>query len=250
MITQGAVILILSSMRDIVFGYGNAPVVNGISLDVYKGEFLGITGPNGTAKTTVLKLLLGLLKPWSGRVELNEAAFGGAKPVIGYVPQHAASFNTGFPSRVIELVRSGCHARLGLFGRFGSEQERLVRSSLEQVGMWELRNRRIGELSGGQKQRVCIARALVECPDVLILDEPTTGMDVRSRTELYRLMRHQVRHHGITVVMVTHGLEEADRFLDRVITLERFEADETKAKHAEKQGSADTARLGDRWETE
>ncbi|GGO07934.1 ATP-binding cassette domain-containing protein [Saccharibacillus kuerlensis] len=96
--------MILSSMRDVVFGYGDTPVVQDVSLDVYKGEFLGITGPNGTSKTTVLKILLGLLKPWSGSVELNKEAFDGEKPIIGYVPQHAASFNSSFPSRVIELV--------------------------------------------------------------------------------------------------------------------------------------------------
>ncbi|QDH20675.1 metal ABC transporter ATP-binding protein [Saccharibacillus brassicae] len=235
--------MILSSMQNVVFGYGEKPVVNGVSLDVHKGEFLGIVGPNGTAKTTVLKILLGLLKPWSGSVELNAAAFDGEKPVIGYVPQHAAAFNSGFPSRVIELVRSGCHARAGLFGRLGAKEERLVRGSLEQVGMWELRSRRIGELSGGQKQRVCIARALVQCPNVMILDEPTTGMDVNSRTELYRLMRHQVRHHGVTVVMVTHGLEEAGRYLDRVVTLERFDTESVEASPRPSEVST-----GDRWE--
>lgn len=225
-------------------------MVHRVSLDVRKGEFLGITGPNGTAKTTVLKLLLGLLKPWSGSVELNKEAFGGVKPVIGYVPQHASSFNAGFPSRVIELVRSGCNDRVGLFGRFGAEEERLVRDSLEQVGMWELRRRRIGELSGGQKQRVCIARALVQCPDVLILDEPTTGMDIRSRTALYRLMRHQVRHHGVTVVMVTHGLEEAGRYLDRVVTLERLEEEHPQIAPKATIGEPQPSLAGDRWETE
>lgn len=242
--------MIFSSMRDVVFGYGEEPVVHHVSLDVHKGEFLGITGPNGTAKTTVLKLLLGLLKPWSGAVELNKEAFGGGKPVIGYVPQQASSFNAGFPSRVIELVRSGCHSRVGLFGRFGAEEERLVRDSLEQVGMWDLRRRRIGELSGGQKQRVCIARALVQCPDVLILDEPTTGMDIRSRTELYRLMRHQVRHHGVTVVMVTHGLEEAGRYLDRVVTLERLEAEHPQIAPNAAESKPEPSLAGDRWEME
>ncbi|WP_172197102.1 metal ABC transporter ATP-binding protein [Saccharibacillus qingshengii] len=235
--------MILSSMHNVVFGYDDKPVVNGVSLEVRKGEFLGIVGANGTAKTTVLKILLGLLKPWSGTVELNHEAFGGEKPVIGYVSQNASAFNSGFPSRVIELVRSGCHSGLGLFRRRGAEEERRVRNSLEQVGMWELRRRRIGELSGGQKQRVCIARALVQCPNVMILDEPTTGMDVKSRTALYRLMRHQAQHHGVTVVMVTHSLEEAGRFLDRVVTLERFETESVRTSEQRSE-----AAHGDRWE--
>uniref|UniRef100_UPI00349FE43A metal ABC transporter ATP-binding protein n=1 Tax=Saccharibacillus sp. CPCC 101409 TaxID=3058041 RepID=UPI00349FE43A len=213
--------MILSSMQNVVFGYGSEPVVRGLSLDVYAGEFLGITGENGTAKTTVLKLLLGLLKPWSGTVSLNEEAMDGGRPVIGYVPQHVASFNSGFPSKVAELVRSGCYSRLGLLERFGLKQSAIVENSLKQVGMWELRNRRIGELSGGQKQRICIARALAQEPNVLILDEPTTGMDAASRIELYELMHHQVRRHGFTVIMVTHGVEEAGAYLDRVIALER-----------------------------
>lgn len=220
--------MILSSMRNVVFGYGNEPVVENISLEIHTSEFLGITGPNGAAKTTILKLLLGLLKPWSGSVELNPEAFGGAKPVIGYVPQQVASFNSGFPSKVIELVRSGCYSRLGLFRKFTQEQNEIVEKSLKQVGMWEYRDARIGELSGGQKQRICIARALAQQPNVLILDEPTTGMDHQSRIGFYELMKHYVDVHHLTVIMVTHGLEEMGSYLDRVISLERKESEEWK----------------------
>ncbi|GGH13589.1 metal ABC transporter ATP-binding protein [Paenibacillus segetis] len=218
--------MILSSMKNVVFGYGEAPVLNGVSLDIHCGEFIGITGPNGAAKTTMLKLLLGLLKPWSGTVELNKHALGGKKLQIGYVPQHIASFNSGFPSHVLELVQSGCYSRLGLFKRFTQEKAAVVEQSLKQVGMWDYRHRRIGELSGGQKQRICIARALAGEPNVLILDEPTAGMDQQSRIGLYRLMRHCVTTHGITVIMVTHGLEETDEYLDRVISLEQRESEE------------------------
>ncbi|MNS15077.1 High-affinity zinc uptake system ATP-binding protein ZnuC [compost metagenome] len=217
--------MILSSMNNVVFGYGEEPVIDGISLDIHQGEFIGITGPNGAAKTTVLKLLLGLIKPWSGSVRLNPEALDGAKLIVGYVPQQVASFNSGFPSKVIELVRSGCYPRAGLFRRYTPEQEALVERSLKQVGMWEYRNRKIGDLSGGQKQRICIARALAGQPNVLILDEPATGMDQPSRTGFYQLMRHYVDAHGLTVIMVTHGLEETGRFLDRVISLERTESE-------------------------
>lgn len=215
--------MILSSMRDVVFGYGNEPVIDRLSLDIEAGQFIGITGPNGAAKTTLLKLMLGLLKPWSGTVSLNKELAGGGGLVIGYVPQQVASFNAGFPSKVIELVRSGRYSRLGLFRRFTKEQEALVESSLRQVDMWEYRNRRIGELSGGQKQRICIARALAQRPQVLVLDEPATGMDTASRSGFYKLMRHYVSQHGRTVIMVTHGLEETRSYLDTVISLERQE---------------------------
>lgn len=215
--------MILSSMRNVVFGYGDEPVLDNISLDILSGQFIGITGPNGAAKTTLLKLMLGLLRPWSGTVHLNKGISDNGRLVIGYVPQQVASFNAGFPSKVIELVRSGCYPRLGLFRRFTPEQEEIVERSLKQVDMWHLRDRRIGELSGGQKQRICIARALAQQPQILVLDEPTTGMDLDSRIGFYKLMRHDVSEHGRTVIMVTHGLEETSSYLDTVISLERKE---------------------------
>lgn len=215
--------MILSSMRDVVFGYGEEPVIDRLSLDIEAGQFIGITGPNGAAKTTLLKLMLGLLRPWSGTVALNKVLTAEGRLEIGYVPQQVASFNAGFPSKVIELVRSGCYGRLGLFRRFTKEQEMLAERCLRQVDMWEYRDRRIGELSGGQKQRVCIARALAQQPQVLVLDEPTTGMDLKSRTGFYELMRHYVSAHGRTVIMVTHGLEETSSYLDSIISLERKE---------------------------
>ncbi len=215
--------MILSSMREVVFGYGEDPVIDRLSLDIEAGQFIGITGPNGAAKTTLLKLMLGLLRPWSGTVALNKELAADGRLEIGYVPQQVASFNAGFPSKVIELVRSGCYGRLGLFRRFTKEHEELVERCLRQVDMWEYRDRRIGELSGGQKQRICIARALAQQPQVLVLDEPATGMDLESRTGFYGLMRHYVQAHGRTVIMVTHGLEETSPYLDSIISLERKE---------------------------
>lgn len=218
--------MILSTMENVVFGYGETPVLNRISLEIHTGEFVGITGPNGAAKTTLLKLMLGLLKPWSGVVKINREALVGKKMNIGYVPQQVASFNSGFPSQVLELVQSGCYPKLGLFRRLGPEQRDIVERSLKQVGMWEHRHRKIGELSGGQKQRICIARALAGQPQVLILDEPTAGMDQQSRLGFYQLMRHYVTVHNVTVIMVTHGLEETEQYLDRVILLEQMESEE------------------------
>ncbi|WP_339321094.1 metal ABC transporter ATP-binding protein [Paenibacillus sp. FSL W8-0194] len=209
--------MILCSLRDIVFGYENEPVIRNVSGDIHAGEFIAVSGPNGAAKTTLLKLMLGLLKPWSGTVRFS-AELGRSR--VAYVPQQASSFNAGFPSKVIELVRSGCYPELGLFRRFRREQHELVEEALKAVGLWELRNRKIGELSGGQKQKACIARAIVQQPDLLVLDEPVTGMDAASRTRFYEWMRQQVKEESRTVIMVTHGLDEAQDYLDRVIYLE------------------------------
>lgn len=209
--------MIFCSLRDIVFGYRNEPVIRNVSADIHAGEFIAVSGPNGAAKTTLLKLMLGLLKPWSGTVRFS-AELGRSR--VAYVPQQASSFNAGFPSKVIELVRSGCYPELGLFRRFRREQHELVEEALKAVGLWELRNRKIGELSGGQKQKACIARAIVQQPDLLVLDEPVTGMDAASRTRFYEWMRQQVKEEGRTVIMVTHGLDEAQDYLDRVIYLE------------------------------
>lgn len=218
--------MILSRMENVVFGYGDKPVIDGVSLDIDVGEFVGITGPNGAAKTTLLKLLLGLLKPWSGSVSINEEVLVEGRLNVGYVPQQVAAFNSGFPSRVLELVKSGCYPRLGLFRRFGPEEKQLVERCLKQVGMWEYRHRKIGELSGGQKQRICIARALAGQPGVLVLDEPTTGMDRQSRQGFYQLMRHMADQHGLTVIMVTHGPEETETYLDRLVSLEQQESED------------------------
>jgi len=215
--------MILSSMRDVVFGYGDRTVIENLSLDIHTGQFIVISGPNGAAKSTLLKLMLGLIKPWSGTIEMNRVSEDGSPITVGYVPQLVASFNAGFPSKVIELVRSGRYHRLGLFKRFAASDHEVVQQSLMEVGMWEYRNHKIGELSGGQKQRVCIARALAQEPEALILDEPTTGMDEASRKELYELLDRYVKQRGKTVIMVTHSLEEIDPYLDRVVHLERKE---------------------------
>lgn len=213
----------LATMREVMFGYADVPCLEDVTVDIRFGEFVAVTGPNGAAKTTLLKLMLGLLKPWSGEVRLAAKGTDGRKLVVGYVPQQIAAFNSGFPSKVLEFVLSGRFAQGSWLRRLRAEDREQAERALRQVGMWEWRNRRIGELSGGQKQRICIARVLAMEPDLLVLDEPTTGMDRDSRLGFYELMSRQVREHGRTVVMVTHGLAEAAPYLDRVIELRRKE---------------------------
>ncbi|ANY65462.1 zinc ABC transporter ATP-binding protein [Paenibacillus sp. BIHB 4019] len=211
----------IATLKKVVFGYGSVPSLNEADMAIHAGEFIAVTGPNGASKTTLLKLALGLLKPWSGEVYLAKHGASGKKLVIGYVPQQIAAFNSGFPSTVLEFVRSGAYESGAWLRRLRPQERARAEEALRQVGMWEQRGCKIGELSGGQKQRVCIARALAQQPDLLVMDEPTTGMDEASRRGFYELMHHHVQAHGRTVVMVTHGLEEVRPYLDRIIELER-----------------------------
>jgi zinc transport system ATP-binding protein len=210
-------------MKEVEFGYNDVPCIQDSSVEIQSGEFVAVTGPNGAAKSTLLKLLLGLLEPWKGDIFLSPTNKDGGKFRVGYVSQQISAFNSGFPSTILEFVRSGRYASGSWFRKLQKEDEIQTERALRQVGMWDLRKRKIGELSGGQKQRICIARALAQEPDMLVLDEPTTGMDQDSRYGFYELMHHQVKEHGRTVIMVTHGLSEVEPYLDRIIELERKE---------------------------
>lgn len=213
----------LVALDDIVFGYTDVPTLNGISLEISSGEFVGIVGPNGASKSTLLKLILGLLKPWEGSVSISKKNHAGKRLTIGYVPQQVASFNVGFPSTVLELVKSGRYGKGRWLKKLTAQDEQIVENALHMVGMWEFRHRKIGELSGGQKQKIVIARTLASEPDLLVLDEPTTGMDFESRKGFYEFMSHQVTQHHRTVVMVTHEQEEVQRYFDKMIMLEEGE---------------------------
>ncbi|SFS67320.1 metal ABC transporter ATP-binding protein [Paenibacillus sp. BC26] len=213
----------LAALQDVMFGYGDVPCLEEATIEIRSGEFIAVTGPNGAAKTTLLKLALGLLQPWKGEVTIAPYNSEGNKRVIAYVPQQISAFNGGFPSSVQEFVRSGRFSRGKWWSRQKSEDKEAADEALNQMEMWEYRHRKIGELSGGQKQRICIARALAMSPDLFVLDEPTTGMDKDSRNRFYGLMREQVSGNGRTVLMVTHNMNEIEHELDRIITLERKE---------------------------
>ncbi|MDQ0919709.1 metal ABC transporter ATP-binding protein [Paenibacillus sp. V4I5] len=215
--------MLVASMDEVEFGYNDVPCIQDASVEIQSGEFVAITGPNGAAKSTLLKLLLGLLDPWKGTIFLSSINKEGKRLKVGYVSQQISAFNSGFPSTILEFVQSGRYASRSWFRKLDKEDEVQTEKALRQVGMWDLRKRKIGELSGGQKQRICIARALAQEPDMLVLDEPTTGMDQDSRFGFYEMMHHQVKALGRTVVIVTHGLSEVAPYLDRIIELERKE---------------------------
>ncbi|MFB6468963.1 metal ABC transporter ATP-binding protein [Cytobacillus sp. Hz8] len=213
----------LVSLQNIVFGYEHTASLNGVSFQIENGEFVGVVGPNGASKSTMLRIMLGLIKPWTGTVTVSKTNAAGKALTIGYVPQQIASFNVGFPSTVYELVRSGRYKKGSWFRKLDQKDREYIENALKMVGLWELRYRKIGELSGGQKQKLVIARVLASDPDLLILDEPATGMDAESRKEFYKFLSHQVKAHQKTVVMVTHERDEVEKYIDKLLILERGE---------------------------
>ncbi|MET0959829.1 MAG: metal ABC transporter ATP-binding protein [Psychrobacillus psychrotolerans] len=211
----------LINLHNISYQYEQTKALIDINLTIAEGDFLAIIGPNGSGKSTLLKIILGLLKPTSGEVLL----FG--KPVnqfkekerIGYVSQKSNSFNTGFPATVNEVVRSGLVKKTGLFHRYPANVNKQVRQALKSVGMDEFSMKNIGDLSGGQQQRVFIARALISNPNVLILDEPTVGVDSKNVKSFYNMLSHLNREHNITVVLVTHDVDAVSKSISHVACL-------------------------------
>lgn len=210
-------------VHDLSFHYESEPVLQNISFEVDPGEFVMLTGENGAAKTTLLRNILGLLKPSKGSVSLAAKNREGGKLIIGYIPQQVAAFNEGFPSTVEELVASGRYPRGKWFRKLDQEDEEHIKKALDSVGMWNMRKKKVGELSGGQKQRISIARVFASDPDLFVLDEPTTGMDTESREKFYRLLQHSSSVHKKGILMVTHEHDEIKQYADKHIQLIRKE---------------------------
>jgi len=188
--------------NDADLGYGKRSVVlHGVNLRIEQGVFWGIVGPNGSGKTTLLRTLLGLLRPVAGAVTV-----GASGPLrFGYVPQRD-TVDTLFPIPVEDIVLMGRYGRIGPVRRPGREDRAAALRCLEQVGLTEIGRRDYSQLSGGWRQRVLIARALATEPDVLVLDEPTHGMDLPSETALLGLLRRLNAERGLTIVLVSHLL--------------------------------------------
>lgn len=193
-------------IEGLTLSFGGVPVLENVDLTVERGDFLAVLGPNGGGKSTLLKVMLGLLKPDSGTVRVLGAPVGGAGGRIGYLPQHT-HVSGCFPISVLDAVRMGMVSpglrRIAGFGGGRVERER-ARRALERVDMLDHAQRALADLSGGQKQRVFIARAVVGDPELLLLDEPTASVDTKSRNSLFRLLAELNRE--MTVVMVSHDI--------------------------------------------
>ncbi|MFC7681897.1 metal ABC transporter ATP-binding protein [Paenibacillus sp. GCM10028914] len=202
-------------LKDISFSYRDQQVIKGLDFAVKQRDFVGIVGSNGAGKTTLLRMIVGLLPATEGSIEL----FG--QPIrkfrdwerIGYVPQKN-SFNPLFPATVREVIMSGLYNRKKMFRRIGREQHQKCNDALEVMRIQDIADKRIGQLSGGQQQRVFLARALINRPDLLILDEPTKGIDAETQASFFELITHMHAHHNMTFLMVTHDLEMVKDYLD------------------------------------
>ncbi|MBS2969715.1 metal ABC transporter ATP-binding protein [Metabacillus sp. KIGAM252] len=205
------------------YSYDRTKVLDDINLTVEEGAFIGLVGPNGSGKTTLLKCLLGLLRPQSGSIRLFGEELKKFKNwhEIGFVSQKASSFNTGFPASVFEVVASGLTSKLGLFRYMKAADRVKVKKAIDAVGLSEFSKRNIGELSGGQQQRTFIARALVSEPKLLILDEPTVGVDSASVQSFYRMLKDLNRRLGITLILVTHDVGTISDKVTRVACLNK-----------------------------
>ncbi|OZM57708.1 zinc ABC transporter ATP-binding protein [Lottiidibacillus patelloidae] len=195
-------------ISNVTYRYDDRNVIEDVSLTINRGDFLGLVGPNGSGKSTLIKIILGLIKPDKGTVLLfgeNQDKFKQWQK-IGYVSQKANSFNSGFPATVFEVVAMGLVGKKGLFSFQSSKDKKLIDEAIETVGMSAFKKRNIGELSGGQQQRVFIARALVSDPELLILDEPTVGVDNQHVQSFYKLLTNLNRNKGITLLLVSHDV--------------------------------------------
>ena len=207
-------------VRDLVVRYDSVTALNGATATVCCGEALGIVGPNGSGKSTLLKAIAGLLLPQSGSISVLGKAPRALKPgTIAYVPQIEAVDWT-FPATVWDVVAMGRFPRLGLFGRFGAHDKLAVWRALDLVKMRDLARRHISALSGGQQQRAFMARAIAQEPEVLLLDEPTTGVDA-STEEALRVVVRELVAGGMPVIMTTHDLDRAGDWFDRLMVLDR-----------------------------
>jgi ABC-type Mn2+/Zn2+ transport system ATPase subunit len=197
--------------------------IEDVSFELGTGEFLGIIGPNGSGKTTLLRAVLGLVRPVSGAVTVlgaSGAELARVRKYVGYVPQRRV-LDPQFPVSVMEAAVMGLYGSLGVLRQPSSEDRKRVEKALSAVGLLDMADHVAGHLSGGQQQRLLIARALAQDPEVLLLDEPTSAVDVGTRETIVQLVRRLHSEHGLTTMYVTHDVNEVLPCVDRVLYINR-----------------------------
>ena len=198
-------------------GYDKQEVLSDISLDIMEGDFVGLLGPSGSGKTTLLRTILGAVDIYKGEVEVEGVLTSQRRPKVGYVPQ-LETIDWNFPVTVQEVVMMGRTMDNRFFPWYRREDRRLAEEMMERLGIADLARRHIRELSGGQQQRVFLARALVGSRRILLLDEPTSGVDIKTRDDVMHVL-HELNHQGITIIMTTHEINAVAVHLPWIVCL-------------------------------
>jgi len=209
-------------VKNISFNYSDKAIIKDLSFDVQKGDFICIVGTNGTGKSTLLKLILNLLKPDKGHIFIDGEDSRHFKSFhkISYVSQKATDFNSDFPATVEEVVAAGLYPKYGFLKFIGrKERGKKVFKALKTVGMEKYSKKMIGRLSGGQQQRVLIAKALINNPQIIFLDEPTVGIDVKAVDSICCLLGNLNKRFGITIIMVTHDISSVIYHSNKVLSI-------------------------------
>lgn len=202
----------------VTFGYGGEPVLRDVDLKLVPNDLVSIIGPNGGGKTTLLKLLLGLIEPQSGTIRVLGVTPHEARPRIGYTPQHV-HLDMQFPVDVIDVVLMGRLGQGRTFGPYSTTDRRFALEALKDVGLADLRSRPLSALSGGQRQKVLIARALASDPELLLLDEPTANLDANAQDDFYALLKRLSERR--TVILVSHDMGFVSKFVRTVVCVNR-----------------------------
>lgn len=208
-------------IKNMSFVVKGQTILSNISLEIFRSEYIAIIGPNGGGKTTLVRMLLGLEKPTSGEVKIYGKKLSSFREwhKIGYVPQRASQIDASFPATVLDIVKMGRVSQKKIFGKLDANDIKLVDDAMAKMDIVDLKEKMIGTLSGGQRQRVMIARALASKPEILILDEPNTGVDVASQKNFYALLRELNKKEGITIVFITHDIGVIADDIARLFTI-------------------------------
>ena len=198
---------------DLALGYDGKTILSGLNFSVDKGDYLCIVGENGSGKSTLMKTLLSLQPPISGEIKFSD---GLESDKIGYLPQQTV-VQKDFPASVWEIVLSGCQGRCGLRPFYNKEEKEIAENALALMGISDLKKHCYRELSGGQQQRVLLARALCATQQILLLDEPVSGLDPKVTAEMYKLIEKLNKQDGITVIMISHDIAAALEYADHIL---------------------------------
>jgi zinc transport system ATP-binding protein len=211
------------SVEKLSFRYNSVEVLSDISFSVDAGDYIGLVGPNGSGKTTVIKIILGLIQQEKGTVTLfgtDSSAFRD-RHKIGYLPQKPTHFNPHFPATVKEIVSLGLFSKKSFPKRITKDDEAVIYEAMEMAEVLNISDALIGELSGGQQQRVLVARAVVNKPELLILDEPTTALDPDARENFFQVLNDLNRNKQVTVILITHDIASIGKYASKLLYLDK-----------------------------